>query len=127
MENKYRMEWDRLEGSKPRPERARTVIKIDYQEFKEKVGRQDDSFVESIVGALYAGDAFLIKGAFQDKFMFDLRKKFTSTGKGNRLNFTRCWRGRLIFTGSSTQRQEKNTVSEYVNEPAIFIRGTMTP
>ena len=75
MENKYRMEWERLEGSKPRPERARRVIKIDYQEFKEKVRRQDDSFVESIVGALYSGDAFLIKGAFQDKFMFDLKKK----------------------------------------------------
>ena len=48
MENKYKQEWERLEGSKPRPERARTVIKIDYQEFKEKVQRQDDSFVEFV-------------------------------------------------------------------------------
>jgi len=75
MENKYRREWERLEGSKPRPERARTVIKMDYREFIEKVQRQEDSFVESIVGALYAGDTYLIRGAFSESFMIDLREK----------------------------------------------------
>lgn len=97
MENKYKMEWERLEGSKPRPERARTVIKIDYQEFKEKVRRQDDSFVESIVGALYAGDAFLIKGAFQDKFMFDLRKKVHKYWQGKPSEFHKMLEGSPDF------------------------------
>lgn len=48
---------------------------MDYQEFKEKVQHQADSFVESIVGSLYSGDAYLIKGAFTRDFMINLKKK----------------------------------------------------
>mgnify|MGYP001619640905 CR=1 FL=1 len=72
MENKYKPVWARLESSLPRPERARTVVQMEYREFKEKVQRQTDAFVESIVGSLYSGDAYLIKGAFPKDFMINL-------------------------------------------------------
>lgn len=75
MENKYKPAWARLENSTPRPERARSVVQVDYQEFKEKVQHQADSFVESIVSSLYGGDAYLIKGAFPRDFMINLRKR----------------------------------------------------
>ena len=75
MENKFRREWERLEGAIPRPERVGTLIKIDYEELQERIKCQDDSFVESIVGALYNGDAYIIKGAFPKNFMIDLRRK----------------------------------------------------
>jgi len=97
MENKFRREWERLEGSKPRPERARTVIKMDYQEFKEKIQRQEDSFVESIVGALYGGDAYLIKGAFPKSFMIDLRKKVHKYWQGKPSEFHKILEGSPDF------------------------------
>lgn len=75
MENKYKSVWARLENSMPRPERVRSIVKVDYQEFKEKVQHQTDSFVEATVSSLYSGDAYLIKGAFPREFMINLRKK----------------------------------------------------
>ena len=75
MENKYKPVWARLENSIPRPERVRAVVQMDYREFKEKVQRQSDAFVESIVSSLYSGDAYLIKGAFPKDFMINLRKR----------------------------------------------------
>ena len=75
MENKYKTEWERLEHSRPRPERARNVIQMDYQEFKGKVQEQADSFVHSIVDSLYSGDTYLLKGAYPKEFMTNLRKR----------------------------------------------------
>jgi len=75
VENKYKPVWARLENSMPRPERARSIVKVDYQEFKEKVQHQADSFVEATVSSLYSGDAYLIKGAFPRDFMINLREK----------------------------------------------------
>lgn len=75
MENKYKTVWTRLENSRPRPERVRSIVKVDYQEFKEKIQQQDDSFVEATVSSLYSGDAYLIKGAFPKEFMINLRKR----------------------------------------------------
>lgn len=75
MANKYTVEWERLELAIPRPTRARNVIQMEYQEFKQKVQDQDASFVHSIVSSLYSGDAYLIKGAYPKVFMTDLRKR----------------------------------------------------
>jgi len=74
MENKYRPIWEKLESSQPRPERVRNIIKMDYEEFKEKVHRQEESFVESIVESLYGGDFYILKKAFPRDFMVSLRK-----------------------------------------------------
>ena len=74
MENKYRRIWEKLESSRPRPERVRAIITMDYQEFKEKVYRQEESFVESIVESLYGGDFYIFKKAFPRDFMVSLRQ-----------------------------------------------------
>ena len=74
MENKYRRIWEKLESSRPLPERVRAIVTIDYQEFKEKVYRQEESFVESIVESLYCGDFYILKKAFPRDFMISLRK-----------------------------------------------------
>lgn len=73
MENKFRLEWERLERLLPRPERVRNVVTVDYLEFVEKINRQEDPFVKSMVGSLYSGDVYLLKSAFPERFMVDLR------------------------------------------------------
>lgn len=75
MENKYKALWEGLETSRQRPTRVRDVIQMDFQELKEKVLAQADSFVHSMVDSLYSGDAYLIRGAYPEEFMIDLRKK----------------------------------------------------
>lgn len=74
MENKYKTVWEQVEQSRPRPDRVREIIQMDFQELKENAEAQSDSFVHSLVDSLYSGDAYLIKGALTEKFMTDLRK-----------------------------------------------------
>ncbi len=74
MENKYRRIWEKFESSRPRPERIRSIVTMDYQELKDKVYRQEESFVESIVESLYSGDFYILKKAFPRDFMVSLRK-----------------------------------------------------
>ena len=97
MENKFKSVWARLENSIPRPARARSVVQIDYQEFKEKVQGQADSFVESIVSSLYGGDAYLIKGAFPGDFMIDLRRRVHEYWKAKPSEFHKMLEGSPDF------------------------------
>lgn len=97
MENRYRQVWERLESANPRPERARAIVEMDYQEFKEKVQRQADPFVESIVGSLYGGDAYLIKGAFTRDFMINLKKEVHAYWQGRPSEFYKMLEGSPDF------------------------------
>lgn len=75
MENRFRFEWQRLESSLPRPKRVRSVVTMNYSELAGKITHQKASFVKSIVESLYSGDVYLLKSAFPQQFMFDLRTK----------------------------------------------------
>ncbi len=97
MENKYKRVWERLECSQPRPERVRAVVKMDYQEFKEKVHRQEESFIESIVGSLYSGDVYIFKKAFPQAFMVGLRKKVYEYCKNRPSEFYKMLEGSPDF------------------------------
>ena len=97
MENKYKSAWGKLESSTPRPARVRTVIEMDYGEFRKKVQQQSDSFVESIVSSLYGGDAYLLKGAFPADFMINLRKRVYEYWKARPSEFFKMLEGSPDF------------------------------
>lgn len=67
----YEQLWEALEKSKPIPTRFRTLHTLNWSEFQSGVlnGNAHD-----MVENLYAGDSYLIKGAFTEKFMLDLRR-----------------------------------------------------
>ncbi|NDD59279.1 MAG: hypothetical protein EBZ47_08575 [Chlamydiae bacterium] len=69
MENKYRSCWEALESSLPRPTRVRNLISVGYDDFFKKIQGQDLDFVEEITNSIYAGDCYLLKGAFPKSFM----------------------------------------------------------
>lgn len=73
MENEFKSEWERLESLLPRPERVRNVVTVDYLELFEAINRQEFSIVKSIIGNLYFGDVYILKGAFPRRFMAELR------------------------------------------------------
>jgi hypothetical protein len=97
VENKFKAAWERLESSAPRPARVRSVVETEYEEFKKKVLRQDDAFVESTVGSLYGGDAYLLKRAFPADFMVDLRKRVDEYWKERPSEFFKMLEGSPDF------------------------------
>ena len=70
----FASEWEELEKS-PRPTRVRKLIKRDYGWFKEAVLREGDYFVNKMCASLYAGDCYILSGAFDKDWMLEVRKK----------------------------------------------------
>ena len=71
----FRDIWESLERDKPRPERCRKLIKRDWDGFKERVLENREPFSTMLVSSLYAGDVYILTGAFDKDWMIDLRKK----------------------------------------------------
>lgn len=67
--------WQVLETSLPRPARARRIIRRDWGGFRERIERGDEWFAKAICASLYAGDCYILAGAFPPDFMASLQNK----------------------------------------------------
>ena len=74
METSFEKAWKRLEQT-PRPSRARNVLVRDWGGFKDAVERGSDYFADRLCASLYAGDCYILRGAFSRSFMLSLKKK----------------------------------------------------
>ena len=61
--------WEILESSLPRPTRVRKLIRRDWEGFRERVLKQDEAFSKALVSSLYAGDVYILSGAFDPDWM----------------------------------------------------------
>ena len=68
--NKYKVLWDKLESSKSRPMYASKVITVNYDEFANKVEKQEDDFVKETVNSLFNGDIYILKNGFSKILRF---------------------------------------------------------
>ena len=93
MENKYQPVWEKLERSTPRPTRVRNIIQQNFSAFKEKVLKQEDDFVQPIIESIYAGDVYLLKKTFPEKFMRDLRDRVDAYWKKKPSEFYKMLEG----------------------------------
>lgn len=64
--------WRDLEAGHAAPDRLREVRVIGWPEFRDSVRGATAGFVRNVVSSLFAGDAWLIKRAFDPEFMRDL-------------------------------------------------------
>ncbi len=71
---KFRDIWESLE-QRPRPERCRKLIKRDWAGFRERVLENREPFSTMFCASLYAGDVYVITGAFDKDWMIDLRRR----------------------------------------------------
>ena len=70
--NLYPRLWRLAEEAEP-PQRYRGLIKVDYDQFRDKVSGGDLEFAGYLVSSLYSGKAWLLKGAFSPGWMTDLK------------------------------------------------------
>ena len=74
-ENRFQRLWEAIERPETQPQYAREIITRDYGEFARAVAAQEPRFVESVVQSLYAGDLYVLKHGFPQRFMVDLLNK----------------------------------------------------
>ena len=65
-----RRAWADAEREGPAPQYVRDIITLDYADVAAQILSADEAAIRNLVNALYAGDAIVMRGAF-DKAFFD--------------------------------------------------------
>ena len=65
----FKKKWKILENKSKIPTRLRKIKKINFAEFSKKIINEDKNFADNITRSLYSGDVFIIKNAFDKKFL----------------------------------------------------------
>jgi len=74
--NKFKDAWEAMTISEDNlPRYLRTVHEVDFAEFCGEVQNQNDKFVDSMTSDLFAGDAFILRGAYSKEFMAEVINK----------------------------------------------------
>jgi len=81
MENNFKVKWESIEDPETQPHCMRKILVLDFEEFKNNVLNQDEEFVNNLVESLYAGDAYILKGAFSKEYFKNLIIKTHAHGK----------------------------------------------
>lgn len=71
--NPFASEWAFRERSGDRPTRVRKIVRQPYEQFADFVEKGYPWFAKYIVDSLYAGDVYILRGAFTPAFMTGLR------------------------------------------------------
>ncbi|MDA2932851.1 hypothetical protein MYX82_00755 [Acidobacteria bacterium AH-259-D05] len=91
MENKFRQKWEAIEHPQTQPRWLRKIIAVGFEEFKNNVLSQDESFVDSLVDSLYAGDGYILKQAFPPEFLTRLIPRTHESGRRSPSSFHKMY------------------------------------
>tara|TARA_B110000438_G_C15749322_1_gene622187 strand:- start:164 stop:1024 length:861 start_codon:yes stop_codon:yes gene_type:complete len=91
--NKYKKEWEELEGAKPAPNSFRKICEIDYSKFENQVKIQNNGFVKNITSSFYSGDFFILKNAFSSTFINKLKSSLMEYSKKSPSTFFKMKEG----------------------------------
>ena len=93
----YLKVWEAMESSYPRPTRVRMIRRWDWEDFSKAVMNADPDFIWNMVTTLYAGDVYIIHGAFPEEFMLRIKKEAFEYGKSSPSSFHKMLEGTPDF------------------------------
>jgi len=123
----YKRHWEVLESSLPRPTRCRKLLIRDWQGFEERVLRGDEAFAKAIVASLYAGDCYILRGAFPREFMDKMRLDAIEYFKSNPSTFHKVLEGVPDFHRSIDLETGKKYSFEMCKQAAYFFPWNNDP
>ena len=86
-EEVYYKAWNKFEKKNNLPNFLNNIKIIDYYEFENKVLSCDENFANELVISLLEGDIYLLKNAFSEKYMLDLKEKTSVLFKNSKSSF----------------------------------------
>tara|TARA_Y100000588_G_scaffold395323_2_gene523408 strand:- start:18279 stop:19127 length:849 start_codon:yes stop_codon:yes gene_type:complete len=108
--NKFLEAWEKIEVAKPRPSFLRDIVEMEYEELEAKVYAQEPKFVNELIDSLYAGDLYLLRNGFPEKFLTDLRDKVYDTWSTTPSSFHQMIEGCPDFHRIVDEEVNKNYV-----------------
>lgn len=79
-ENVFKTIWKEIESTGSQPRRLRRILYVPFERFKKKIIEQDPTFARNIIESLYAGDVYVLQGAFPKEFMINIKQKLHEHG-----------------------------------------------
>lgn len=122
----YAAEWERVEKG-PQPERYRGLVAMGWAEFRNKVTALDPEFARYLVTSLYAGKAWLLKGAFPAGWMEELKHKTRYWTGGREQSFHKMLDGAPDFHRMIDIETGKKYALEGCKHSAYFFRWNDDP
>lgn len=127
METEYQRVWRGLETEETLPRRLRNFIDVDYKEFAAKVREAKPSFAEEVVKSVYAGDLYILRGAFSKEFMLDLRNRTFQLMQSTESSFHKILEGAPNFHRVVTTEAAKNYTFKSVRHSYYFFPWNPDP
>jgi hypothetical protein len=118
--------WELIEQTQ-RPQRARKIIRRDWDGFEERVLRGDDHFVRSIVDSLYQGDCYILSGAFKKSFMEELKLKAMKFFRSEPSSFHKMKEGTPDFHKIITEEEGKKYSFKLCKHAAYYFPWNHDP
>jgi hypothetical protein len=96
-ESKFLRTWQRLESSAPQPSHMRNLRMLPFAETMQKICEGNDVFIEDFLSSMYAGDFFLLKGAYSREFLQDVARRVFDFGLSRPSSFHKMLDGTPDF------------------------------
>ena len=93
----YLKAWEAMEANYPRPTRVRMIRYWTWEGFKMMVEDPHWDFIWNIVATLYAGDVYIIKDAFPEDWMREIKRKAFEYGQSTPSSFHKMLEGTPDF------------------------------
>ena len=96
-QSKFKRAWQRLESSLPQPTYMRNLRVLPFAETLKNLRAGDDAFVEDFTASMYAGDFFLLKGAYSRDFLKGVARRVFDFGLSQPSSFHKMLDGTPDF------------------------------
>lgn len=125
--NPYPGLWEEAEMFGLRPERYQGLVVIDWEYFADRVTAGDPAFAGELVRSLYAGRAWLLRGAFAESWMRELRAKTAAWTRSREQSFHKMIDGAPDFHRMIDAETGKKYAVEACKHSAYFFRWNDDP
>ena len=95
--NPFKSAWESVESARDRPTRINKLRYRQWEGFKYQVENPTEDFIWDIVSTLYAGDVYIVKGAFDKDWMTELKRKAFEYGRSSPSSFHKMLEGSPDF------------------------------
>lgn len=119
--------WKRVESECAPPTRMRLLRVIEWSHFAENVAKAEDCYVQTVIGWLYGGDILILRNAFPDEFMRELKAKTVSWTRSREQSFHKMVNGAPDFHRMIDIETGKKYSLEGCKHSAYFFRWNDDP
>lgn len=109
------------------PPQLRTIREMHWSQFQEKVDEESDHFVDTLVGSLSAGDAWILKGVFSREFVNQLKDRTTTWTRTHPQSFHKMLDGCPDFHRVIDEEVGKLYSIRAIKHSAYFFRWNLDP